>query len=400
MKRLTFILLLALATSQAPARSRSIVHSSRALSEPWNLSLWGSYKSIAALQRHRQQGLYPNDQVPLTEQRLRVGGALTKDWFRLEVANEILACAQVPNPPRLPLPPTDPTPAFDATVNIHTSDSLTLFNRLDRAFAQAQLDSFEVTVGKQVIPMGVGRLFGAVSQTPRRSLLFVDPEYPVTEDAVSVSWHGPVLVEARFLPRTADQAGHNFHFRLGERSPLFDLILTLGRSDDKAFMGIEGAANLGSVILRGELAGYDYEAGSRYQVVLGYDQVLDAQWSAEAELHYNGFGSASPDDYSAAVSPHRSAPALGRWYAGAKVAYEATPLLKGALSAVMNLGDPSTLLHLSLSYAVTQTWEIVVGQFLGLGTHPKSEFGGTLPLAPGFSAGIPDLTYVVLRMHF
>lgn len=382
------------------ATSRSSVHRVRRASDPWNLSLWGSYKSIAALQQHRQQGVYPNDKVPLTEQRLRIGGALTKDWFRLEVANEVLACAQVPNAPRLPLPSSEPAPAFDATLRIASSDELSLVNRLDRAFAQAQFDDLEITVGKQVVAMGVGRIFSAVSQTRRRSFLFVDPEYPVTEDAVFVSWQGPVLIEGRFLPRTETERGHNFHVRIGERSPLFDLMLTLGRSDDKALVAVEAAANLDSFVLRGELAGYDWEGGSRFQAILGYDQVYSSQWSAEAEIFYNGFGVASSSLHTAAPPVHRSAPALGQWYAGGKVTYEATPLLKGALSAVLNLVDPSALLHLSLSYAVTQTWDILVGQFIGIASQAHSEFGGTLPLAPGFSAGIPDLSYVVLRMHF
>src|SRR5690606_21308075 len=132
--------------------------------------------------------------------------------------NEVNVTAQPPYTTVVPIPYLGPQQALDLTAEIYTSDSLQLRTHIDRAFVQYTWGDTEIKVGRQVISMGIGKIYSAISQVPRRSFVVVDSEYPVTEDAVSVSYAGPMSLSARFLPKVNGQEGHNFHVRLGEQN--------------------------------------------------------------------------------------------------------------------------------------------------------------------------------------
>ncbi len=366
---------------------------------PWNFHTWGSYKSIAAVTYLRQEGLYPKDTSPFAEQRFRFAGSLSRDWFRFEFANQLNLMTQVANDPYLPVPSFNPTPAFNTETLLYSSSSVRLTNLVDRAFVHMQLDPVEITIGKQVIGMGVGHIFSAVSQVPRLPFVIVDSEFPFTEDAITLSYVGPLVVQARFLPKVSGQQGHNFHLRLGESTPGYDFVMTMGQSDDKMFLGLEAAKNLGGFVLRGEFVGYEFERDGRFQGLLGIDRAFTAEFGLEAELFYNGFG-ADNSLYYQIASDHRSSPYKGQWYAGLKINATLHPLVRTSLVAVNNLNDASTLLNLSVTYSLSDDLELLFGQYLSVHSDPYAEYGGSFPVTPTLASGIPDLTYLLLKLHF
>ena len=166
----------------------------------WDYTLGGSFKSITSMDRLRQTGIFEKDTTYVNEERLRLQGSVSRSWFRVEVADQLSFTGQTPNNSVIPVPNFMPQTALNTDSTLISTGTENLLNHLDRAFLQLTFDQVQFILGKQVISMGVGKIFSAVSRVPRYPLTMIDPEYEFTEDAVTMIWQGPFTLEARFLP--------------------------------------------------------------------------------------------------------------------------------------------------------------------------------------------------------
>ena len=380
--------------------------SSQSFAKDWfDLGLWrggvsGNYKSILSLQKNRDVGVFPHESQWVSEQRLRIEAELSQDYFRLELVNDFSLFLQSANRPRIQVPDFSPKNVWNLDKRIIDEDSLILLSSLDRASVRIGTGYLNLTVGKQVVPTGVGHLFKAVSQVPRNPFLEIDPEFPVTEDAVALIWNGALAMEARLLPRVQGQKLHNFHIRAKGSKSGYDVALTAGRSDDKSFIGLEVAGNLRGSLVRGELVSYQHNNQDIFQGLLGFDTVFSRTLSGDFEIFYNGFGNSKP--YLLQSPVHRPSPYLGRWYLGTRFRWEASALWKVVLFTIANVEDPSVLTQLSVNYSLTSNSDLIFGQYLNIGSS-QSEFGGLLLTPAGLAGpqlGLPDITYALYRYYF
>lgn len=328
----------------------------------------------------------------MNEERLRLQGSLTWRAVRLEVANETFFYYRRNNPSLIALPDLAPKSAWKPQWSLINTNTTELFNRFDRAFVQLDFGKLKTVFGKQVIPIGVGQIFNAISQIQRYPLIFIDPEFPKTEDAATFIWSGLFQVEARYLPKNPGQQKDNFHLRFKGTKSGIDFALTTGRSDDKTFAGAESAFGVGEGLLRAELVSYFYKGRNYGQGLMGFDYVFSSAWSSKWEVFYNGFGERE-------IYFHRSAPFRGKWYAGNVTTWEIHPLLKANLISILNLSDPSSLFHLFFNYSLSNSLDLLLGQFVSIGKG-TAEFGGEAPLSPTMSLGQPDISYAALRWYF
>jgi len=364
----------------------------------WNWERGGSIKSFLGARNLNQINIYERNRVFFNEERFRFQGALTHPHFRLEFADEAFLFVERDNPSPLPRQDFTPSSAWKAKWNLLDKKDVDLVGRLDRFFAQFLFGDFQLVLGKQVIATGVGQIFTAVSQVQRYMFDFIDQEFPKTEDAVTLIWTGPVQIEARFLPKTPEQKEQNFHVRIKGNKSNFDLAITSGRSDDKFYLGLETARNVGDGLIRNELVGYDARGKKYLQGLVGFDYVFSPKWNGKLEFFYNGFG--RPGDYVFETFQHRSAPFRGQWYGAVLISWEIHPLLKSHWLSVVNLQDPSTLTHLYFNYSLTNNLDILVGQFINFG-NSKSEFGGRVLVAPpNFELGAPNISYAAIRCYY
>lgn len=357
----------------------------------------GSYKSIVGFQRLRQTDLFPHQTQGVAEQRLRAQGSVTWDWLSLDVAHETSLWLKGANDPRVPLP-SAPRAGLKGDWNVFDQSNSTLSHRLDRAFLQASFSDWEVTVGRQVLPGGVGQFFSAVSQIPRPDLVTVDPEYRIGRDGVLLAFKGDLRLEIAVLARGERQRAPDFHARLKTTLLGYDTAVVGGRSDDKTFAGLETAGNWGGSVLRGELAAYHDGVQLYWQGMAGWEKVLGPKWSTRAEFFYNGFGRTSAQGLPR--GNHRYTPYLGSWYGAAGATWEISPRWKTTGTVVSNLRDPSVLAQLQVNCSFSSDIDFVVGQYVSLSRPPSGEFGGQSPLpgAPQYALGTPDLTYAELKM--
>ncbi|MFM8314436.1 MAG: hypothetical protein ACKOA8_09140 [Deltaproteobacteria bacterium] len=369
-----------------------------ALGGNWNYEKGGSIKTFFGVRDLNQRNVFERNRILFNEERFRVQGALTHPNFRLEFADEAFVFVERDNPSPLPLPDFTPTSAWKARWTLLERKDVSIVGRLDRFFAQFQVGDVQWIIGKQVIATGVGQIFTAVSQVQRYMFDFIDPEFPKTEDAVSFIWSGPLQLEARFLPKVAEQKEQNFHIRVKGNKSNFDVALTSGRSDDKFYLGLESAGNIGDGLIRSELVGYQALEKKYLQGLLGFDYVFSPKWSGKLELFYNGFG--RNQNYVFENFLHRTAPFRGQWYGALLLSWEIHPLLKAHWLSVVNLQDPSTLTHLYFNYSLSHNLDVLVGQFFNAGNE-KSEFGGRLLVSPpNFELGAPNITYAAVRWYY
>lgn len=367
------------------------------------VTLGGSYKSIFSYEQLRQQGAFDSNSLPTSEQRLRLEGTASKDWFLIQVADELSLTYQQGLASPVPVPNFFAPTSFWVTESYWVNTpSTVLLQRVDRAFVQVSTGPVEIRVGKQIIDEGVGHIFNAVSQMQRYPFTYIDPEYPKTDDAVSVVWKGSLTLEARYLPKVAGQREDSFHVRAKGSKAGYDVALTAGRSDDKPYAGLEAAGNLGDSLLRGELVGYEWEGQSAVQGLIGWDDVFSQKLSGQFELFYNGFGQTS--GYVLAPFVHRSAPYRGKLYAGAVLTWQIAPRWKSAFDVIVNLNDPSVLLQGFIDYSIFANLDVVLGRYQLIGGG-ASEFGGKLPFplpvgGQTIAVGLPDITYVELKYYF
>lgn len=397
--RLLFLLFF---TSVVTANARHVTRRHR--QPPWYETVqWqirGSYKSILGHQRFRDEGIFSRSNATQLEERLRLTGSFSKDWLRLEFADEMSLFAQQANAQTIPTPQFTPSPWWNTRHYIINETGFRVSNYLERAYAQVSVGRFDMTVGKQVVGIGVGTLFTAVSQTPRDPFVIIDSEYPITEDAISIFWNGLWTIGVRFFPKTPDSTKPNYQLRTEGNRGDFDVGFTLGQSHDKPYLGVETAGNLGDSVIRAELVGYEDEGEAVLQSLVGFDRVFSPTFKGMWEVFYNGFGVNDPSLYQWGTRRHRSAPYQGRWYAGMRFQWEITPLLKFTLSTIANLRDPSGLLHGLLSYSISDNMELLLGQYVNVSSIQGGEFGGRFGVVGPLKLGLPDLTYTVLRWYF
>lgn len=275
---------------------------------------------------------------------------------------------------------------------------------MDRLNVQFNYHEFEMRAGKQVVATGVGRIFAVISQVPRHPFTVVDPEYERTQEALVLSWTKGWGLEFFFLPKVGPQAKHNFQVRAKGSKGVFDLALTSGRSDDKAFVGLEAAGSVEDFLLRAEVAGYNQADEDFLQVLVGWDRALTSTFTMQCEFFYNGFGK-SYEAYELKSRPrHWSTPYLGKYYLGATSRWEMNPRTKLSSSALVNLSDPSALLYLAITRSLGDSTDFILGQFLNIAGRDRAEFGGQLelafPIGGPYAVGIPDLTFAAFRWYF
>lgn len=351
----------------------------------------GSAKSTGGLEKLRHINRYPEDSLVFLANQLRMGAEGSAGLFRFEIADELTHRYE-----SMERPHDSPVRSYwDTSSTIKQGKHDSLSHRLDRASIQISGKLGVFAMGKQPIPTGSAKIFTASSQTPRFQIIRLD-EYEITQDAVALSITQPLSVDLRYLPPWRHQERGNFHIRWRHSFSWADIGLSAGRSDDKEFFGCEVQRDIGGSILRLDTAIYIEEP--TWQSVIGIERALSRWWTLTAEAYFNDFGSSAP--YKA--PSHFSTPFLGRYYAGASLRWQFSPLWIAESHLVANLTDPSLLAHVRLSHSVTDEMDLWMGQVVNVASGSESEFGGTRVVDAQLPVrlGVSDLTYLSLRYAF
>lgn len=293
-------------------------------------------------------------------------------------------------------------------------DGVPVQHRVDRLVLSAKLPSVDVSVGRQPISFGSGRVFTPLDLVNPFSPATIDAEYKPGVDAVRVDGYagtaGKVSIAAAYA---GDQPLIGANRRT--TGPIVDdLVLaamgqgTVGVTDVAGFFGVVHGdpvvgtsivSAIGPVGLHGDATLTIPGGGDPpfVRAVVGADGRPTGKTTVMGEAYVQSFGASSPDHYLDALSDPRFLRGevwqLGQVYAALSVAQEITPLVAANVSVIGNLRDPSALIVAGGSWSVADNAVVAFGAYLGAGKRPDTvDVGLAIDLATGAPMVVPPTT--------
>ncbi|OGQ25918.1 MAG: hypothetical protein A2138_03460 [Deltaproteobacteria bacterium RBG_16_71_12] len=359
------------------------------------------FDEARALLPPEYQGQDPDDvtlpaQVAITSWTGRVQGRATFfDALELEAAWQaslVLASSQAFGAGAgqagvLGTPLVEPARRFaDFDPYLVDEGTLRLHHNLDRLLLRWQTPDFALTVGRQALSWGTGRLWNPTDLVSPFSPADVDREVRRGADAVRLSLPLAELtqMELVWLPRQA-LVEQGFVVRVQTNVWQTDVSGSAAKYLEDLVLGADAAGDLGPFGVHGEIAWtlplvdltrddpYLYLSqvrveGEFVRAVVGADWRPLEQVVLGAEYYWNGFGADGKDAIVAKLTDERVVRGevfgAARHYVGVVTSWLADELLTIDATALVNVGDPGVLVVPALEYWLEQRVLLRAGGFV------------------------------------
>jgi hypothetical protein len=297
--------------------------------------------------------------------------------------------------------------------------TLHLGTEADWAYAAYDAGRVTLTLGRQPITLGRGRLFHPWDVVSSFVLTEVDREYKRGADAARIDVSPSSSTTFTVLGTAGALAGENGISRRGSSVAVqgkqdwdrgqFSALAAFVRND--FLVGYGALWDLGKLDLYAEATATWVQKASLSSPAVAGRGAPVARALAGATLHpashvtvvpevyYDGFGAQRPRDYLSVAASERVAVGeqivLGRLYAAVTADWEAHPSLRLTALALSNLLDASALVSVALSYDASANTRIAVGGYLPVGRAPRT---GAV-VEPRSEYGLyPSLAFAELRI--
>ena len=311
---------------------------------------------------------------------------------------------------------------WDLPRALFDNSSFRLEHEIDRLFFTVELPFADVSLGRQPVSLGVGKVFRPtdlfapfspqeVDQEDRRGADSLKVEIPVG-DVSEITIAAGLYRASPWIPR--DQATDNtprvIAVARAKVSALGMDLSALGgyaRGDVVGGLAVSGSLLGAGVRAEAALFAPDDGADIFVRVSAGVDyNVAKANLYLALEYFYNGSGATSAAGYvTAAGSPRLlrgEVFCLGAHYAALVAQWQAHPLVKLTLMSLVNLQDPSVLLAPQVEVGMKQDVYLLAGAYFGLGARPKTSIqGSTLNTDMESEYGAAGWSFVLgLRVYY
>lgn len=283
----------------------------------------------------------------------------------------------------------------DLTWDADFDDHWILRENIYRAYVRGRWSRFDLTVGRQRIAWGQGRIWTPADVINPFRPFSIEPDERRGSDLVDVRWDLSELsfLEGVYIPKEdfdwdqsigVGRARSNFY--------TMDVGVMGGKVTHENIIGFEHAAQLFEGSLRSEVT-YTFNSEIREdfeRIVVSYDYTVSFShpWYWLVEVYHNGIGERDFADYQKVVITENEQPFRGKEYAGFRSTVELTSLVKLEGSAIVNLNDRSFFLSPTLHWDLAEEVPLVVGMNLFFGRE-GSEFDK-----------ISDLYFASIHMFF
>ncbi len=248
--------------------------------------------------------------------------------------------------------------------------------QLFRAFATVYLGQAQITVGRQRIAWGTGFAWNPtdILNPFNPGAIELGEKAGVDAAYVSVPLGTFSRVEAVVAPGRREGQS-SVAARVGTNWREYDVSVMGGYFREDWVVGGDFAGYLGDAGFRGEAAYTVNEGGDNYvRAILNADYNFPGGYYVLAEFYFNGQGSRDKDDYDLTALLSGETFNLAKEYVAVSVGKSITPLLGGALYALVNLDDQSSLVGPSLTYSLGDNLELAASTYLFIGKD-DTEFG-------------------------
>ena len=294
---------------------------------------------------------------------------------------------------------------IESSLTNDASSKKQLYQNLDRFNVQWQLDSGDLTIGRQAISFGGARFINPTDVFLPFDIRTFNTEYRTGVDAIRFQkpWGdlGEVDVgivlgadgkrdnSAAFVQVSSNMAGKDYSFAYIEYARQSLISLSLQTEISSMGFWFEGAFVDGDV---------DYFRGST-----GLDYAFSENTLGMIEYHYNGAGSGNADRYLSLLDslPYRRGGVflLGESYLLPSFSFRATPLLLLAMQAIVNLDDASGYTSLSAEYNIAENFYIDFAAYFFVGDDLTISPLQTPMLGSEYGAN-PHMFYSSIRWYF
>ena len=265
---------------------------------------------------------------------------------------------------------------------------LAIYHDLDLLAVKVKLPHADVTVGRQVLSWGSGRLWNPTDLLSPFAPTDIDREVRRGVDAVRVSvpLSETAQLDALWLP-LPDLAEHGGVVRAQVNVGGFDIAPSAAKYVRDAVLGLDVSGDVGPVGVHAEAAyTHALDVDERFvRAVAGAELRPLDKLVVIGEYYFNGWGAHAAADYLDVLRSDRVARGevfgAGRHYAGFVAAWKHSDLLTLQAIAIANLQDPSLMLVPAVEYWADQKMLVRAGAYLPAGRAPgeglalRSEYG-------------------------
>lgn len=296
--------------------------------------------------------------------------------------------------------------------------TLVMSSTVDWGYVAYNHGSVSITVGRQPVTFGRGKVWRPTDVVSTFSLTEVDTEYKPGADAARVDWSSGRLSVTAVAATGELESDHDLDASIQGTTALARGTYGLSHGQvgviggyvrGDAMVGADGAWDTGSFDTYAEATVTVPTDRSLASPVAGSGDVVpravvgatfhSGDVTLSPELWWNGFGTFDRDQYLAiAASPRVGVGeqiTLGRAHAVGSVVWQAHPLLTVTGAAIVNVRDPSGLITVGLGYSVSNDVEASIGGYLPLGLEPDAS--GALPVARSEYGSYPYFLFARLK---
>lgn len=309
--------------------------------------------------------------------------------------------------------------AFDLNRKVYPhrgqSQSVGLYQNLDRVFVSVALENADVYIGRQAIAWGSARVINPTDIIAPFTYEELDTEERTGVDAIRVRIPIGFMGEFDF----GYVAGEDFAF---DESALFartkfyametDVSLLLLEFQEHLLLGTDFARSLGDAgfwleaayVLNSPFDDLTFQNVDNYfRGSMGLDYSFTGKSYGFIEYHYSEAGINAEQNYldlfSTPAYRDGAVYLLGKSYIAPGFTYQYTPLISLTGQALYNTGDRSVFLAPSLEYNISQNVYLGAGAFFGLGRRPEISTE-RIPLLRSEFGAYPDMYYTSFRVYF
>jgi hypothetical protein len=286
--------------------------------------------------------------------------------------------------------------SWDRTVSDH--DDGYWRHLLYRAWVRVEGDRYEVTLGRQRIPLGRGRLWNPIDLFNPIFPLAVEADQRIGVDALRARFRAArgLWVEGIWSPQD-DPDEHKRAVRVELSRTRIDAALTVGTFARDWVFGADFATNLRGAAVRGEGTFTNPRTGDRFwQVVVGADYTFSVGSGLYALIEHlyneNRIGAEFTFPIGVTVETGTALIAAAQISAldrittislhqtGIQVGYDLTPLLRFDFVSLYDWSGPSVVFAPALTWSATPNLDLSLAGQLFYGPEGRSDYGGEPPL--------------------
>jgi len=284
---------------------------------------------------------------------------------RFAIAYEINLFARNNDLPFMPLSGKNFRQLVNLTWNPVNSGDIFLLHTIDRLYLKHQTETFEITIGRQRISWGTGRIWNPTDLFNPINPASFDVLEKLGADAVALKIYLGNFSDLSLVvqpQKTLQQT--NSAVRIRSNTLGYDFSLLSGYFDKRVVAGADFAGSISGAGVRGEflLSVKKDEPGSGFtKWIAGADYQFTRWLYALVEYHFNGEGTKDRAKYDLERLGRGEILNVNRSYLFTMLSLQVHPLAKAGLSVISNLLDKSGLYSLSLDISLKENLDITPG---------------------------------------